>query len=100
MPNNVTGSYGNPFGFDFSQRSIKQYKESAINVAKHLLGFGQNIDMYNYGVIVNNKVEWLSDARLIKQYYDTNILYTELENEYVHVIQKTCTNYDEYKRDA
>lgn len=52
------------------------------------IDYFQNIDMYNYGVIVNSKVEWLSDARLIKQYYDTNILYTELENDYVHVIQK------------
>lgn len=52
------------------------------------IDYFQNIDMYNYGIIIDNKVRWLSDANLIAQYYDTNILYTELEMEDVKVIQK------------
>lgn len=52
------------------------------------IDYFQNIDMYNYGVILDEKVKWLSDANLITQYYDTNILYTELEMEGIKVIQK------------
>ncbi len=52
------------------------------------IDYFQNIDMYNYGVIVDGKIKWLSDANLISQYYDTNILYTELEMEGIKVIQK------------
>ncbi|MBO5179172.1 MAG: hypothetical protein J6B87_02345 [Clostridia bacterium] len=52
------------------------------------IDYFQNIDMYNYGIIFDNKVKWLSDANLISQYYDTNILYTELESDNVKVIQK------------
>lgn len=52
------------------------------------IDYFQNIDMYNQGIIVDGKVKWLSDANLISQYYDTNILYTELEIENIKVIQK------------
>lgn len=52
------------------------------------IDYFQNIDMYNYGVILDGKIRWLSDANLIAQYYDTNILYTELEMEGIKVIQK------------
>lgn len=52
------------------------------------IDYFQNIDMYNYGIVIDNKIKWLSDANLISQYYDTNILYTELENGDIKVIQK------------
>ena len=38
----------------------------------------QNIDTYKLGFVRDNKVNWFSDAELINQYYDGNIVVTKL----------------------
>lgn len=38
----------------------------------------QNVEIYKLGFVRNNKVNWFSDAELINQYYDGNIVMTKL----------------------
>ena len=39
----------------------------------------QNVDIYKLGFVRENKVNWFSDAELINQYYDGNIVVTKLK---------------------
>ena len=39
----------------------------------------QNVDIYKMGFVRDNKVNWFSDAELINQYYDGNIVVTKLK---------------------
>lgn len=39
----------------------------------------QNVDIYKLGFVRNNKVNWFSDAELINQYYEGNIVITKLK---------------------
>lgn len=45
------------------------------------IDYFQNIDIYKLGFVRENKVFWFSEAELINQYYDRNILYTKLKYE-------------------
>lgn len=42
------------------------------------IDYFQLIDLYSLGIFDNEKVHWFNDGQLINQYYDGNILYTEL----------------------
>lgn len=43
------------------------------------IDYFQLIDTYSLGTFENNQIYWFKDAELINQYYEGNILYTELK---------------------
>lgn len=45
------------------------------------IDYFQNIDVYKLGFVRNNHVYWFSDAELINQYYEGNIVVTKLKYE-------------------
>ena len=49
------------------------------------IDYFQLIDSYSLGIINDNKICWLKESELMKQYYDGNILYTELNVNNVSV---------------
>ena len=42
------------------------------------IDYFQNVDIYKLGFVRNSRVNWFSDAELINQYYDGNIVITKL----------------------
>lgn len=51
------------------------------------IDYFQNIDRYKFGILDNN-VKWFENANAKKQYYEGNILYTELEMDGVEILQR------------
>ena len=51
------------------------------------IDYFQNIDSYKFGILDNN-VKWFENANAKKQYYEGNILYTELEMDGVEILQR------------
>lgn len=54
------------------------------------IDYYQLIDIYSIGLFDNNRIFWLKDGETKKQYYDGNILYTEL---YVNDVSVTLRDY-------
>ena len=49
------------------------------------IDYFQLVDRFSLGIFNDNKIYWFNDGNLIKQYYDGNILYTELNVNDVNV---------------
>lgn len=51
------------------------------------IDYFQNIDSYKFGLLDNN-IKWFENANSKKQYYEGNILYTELELDGIEILQR------------
>lgn len=52
------------------------------------IDYFQNIDKNQMGIVKNNRILWLHDGEFQSQYYDGNIVYTELKIDDVEVVQR------------
>lgn len=52
------------------------------------IDYFQNIDKNKIGIVKDNRLLWLENANLKKQYYDGNIIYTELNLEDYEILQR------------
>jgi oligosaccharide amylase len=52
------------------------------------IDYYQNIDIFRTGIIENNRIFWLHEGNVCKQYYKGNVLYTEIDINNIHIIQK------------
>lgn len=52
------------------------------------IDYFQNIDEFKMGFVNNGKISWFNDSYSKKQYYDGNIVYTELNFDGYQVIQR------------
>lgn len=52
------------------------------------IDYFQNIDQNKIAIIKDNRMLWLNDASLKKQYYEGNIVYTELNIEDYEILQR------------
>lgn len=52
------------------------------------IDYFQNIDEFKMGFAENGKISWFSDSYAKKQYYDGNIVYTELNFDGYQVLQR------------
>ena len=50
------------------------------------IDYFQNIDIYKLGFVRENKVYWFSDAELINQYYEGNIVVTKLKQDDMDIL--------------
>lgn len=49
------------------------------------IDYFQLIDKFNLGIFCDNNISWFKDSELVKQYYEGNILYTELNVNGVNI---------------
>ena len=52
------------------------------------IDYFQNIDRFSFGILNNSYLRWFSDGITKKQYYEGNILYTELELDGIEILQR------------
>ena len=52
------------------------------------IDYFQNIDQYKFAILNNNNVLWFDCSNLKRQYYEGNIVYTELENSGYEILQR------------
>lgn len=70
-------------------------KAELIRLYYPYIDYFQLIDTYSFGTFENNQIHWFKDADLINQYYEGNILYTELKVNGVEVILRDYVLPDE-----
>lgn len=52
------------------------------------IDYFQNIDKFKFGVLKENTINWFENATSKKQYYEGNILYTELKSNDIEILQR------------
>ena len=52
------------------------------------IDYFQNIDKFKFGILNNNNINWFENANTKKQYYEGNILYTELVLNDIEILQR------------
>ena len=52
------------------------------------IDYFQNVDTFKVGLVYDNSISWLCDAERLNQYYDTNIVYTELKINDIEIKQR------------
>ena len=52
------------------------------------IDYFQNIDKFKFGFLTNSNIKWFENAISKKQYYEGNILYTELVLDDVEILQR------------
>ena len=52
------------------------------------IDYYQNVDTFKLGIARDNHIEWLNDGNKVSQYYDTNIVYTNLRLNDIDVTQR------------
>lgn len=52
------------------------------------IDYFQNIDKFKFGFLSNGNIKWFSDGVTKKQYYEGNILYTEISKDDVEILQR------------
>lgn len=52
------------------------------------IDYFQNIDKYKFGLLNNSNIKWFENGVTKKQYYEGNILYTELMLDDVEILQR------------
>mgnify|MGYP004663034563 FL=1 len=52
------------------------------------IDYFQNVDTFKVGLLYDNSISWLCDAERLNQYYDTNIVYTELKINDIEIKQR------------
>ncbi len=71
-------------------------KANLIRLYYPYIDYFQNIDTYSLGFVYpeGNHVEWFSNANLVNQYYDGNIVYTKLNINDVEILIRDYTLID------
>lgn len=59
------------------------------------IDYFQNIDVFKAGMVLDNNISWFSNAEKLNQYYDTNIVYTELKINDIEIKQRDYILTDE-----
>ena len=52
------------------------------------IDYFQNIDKYKFGILNNSNISWFEHGNTKKQYYEGNILYTELNLNDIEILQR------------
>ena len=52
------------------------------------IDYFQNIDQYKFAILKDSNVLWFDCANLKRQYYEGNIVYTELEKDGYEILQR------------
>lgn len=52
------------------------------------IDYFQNIDKYKFGIVNNSNISWFERGNTKKQYYEGNILYTELNLNDIDILQR------------
>lgn len=52
------------------------------------IDYFQNIDKFKFGILKDNNINWFENSNTKKQYYEGNILYTELNLNDIEILQR------------
>ena len=52
------------------------------------IDYFQNIDKFKFGVVRDNNINWFENSEAKKQYYEGNIVYTELNLNDIEILQR------------
>ena len=55
------------------------------------IDYFQNVDKFKFGILRDNNINWFENANTKKQYYEGNIVYTELNLNDIEILQRDYT---------